>query len=145
MIVLDTTVLVYAAGAGHPLRDPCRRLIQAVAGGALEATTTAEVVQEFVHVRARRRPRDDAVELGVAYAELLAPLVTVTAEELRAGLRLYRETPEIGAFDAVLAAAAMSLNAAAVVSADRGFNAVRGLTHVVPDPESVERLVGPPA
>lgn len=24
MIVLDTTVLVYAKGAEHPLRDPCR-------------------------------------------------------------------------------------------------------------------------
>lgn len=27
MIVLDATVLVYARGADHPLRGPCRELI----------------------------------------------------------------------------------------------------------------------
>lgn len=27
MIVLDTTVLVYATGTEHPLREPCRRLV----------------------------------------------------------------------------------------------------------------------
>ena len=55
MIVLDTTVLVYAKGAEHPLRDPCRQLVAAIAEGALQATTSVEVIQELVHVRACRR------------------------------------------------------------------------------------------
>jgi predicted nucleic acid-binding protein len=54
MIVFDTTVLVYAKGADHPLRDPCRQLI-AAAERRIEATTTVEAIQEFVHVRSRRR------------------------------------------------------------------------------------------
>jgi predicted nucleic acid-binding protein len=60
MIVLDTTVLVYAKGTDHPLRVPCRQLIQAVAERQIAATTTIEVIQEFVHMRARRRGREDA-------------------------------------------------------------------------------------
>lgn len=40
MIVLDTTVLVYATGAEHPLRAPCRLLIDMIAQGKVEATTT---------------------------------------------------------------------------------------------------------
>jgi len=66
MIVLDTTVFVYAKGADHPLRDPCRELIAAIADERIEATTTAEVIGEFVHVRARRRGRGDAAALGRA-------------------------------------------------------------------------------
>ena len=54
MIVLDTTVLVYALGGEHALREPCQRLVEAVAEGRVEATTTVEVIQEFVRVRARR-------------------------------------------------------------------------------------------
>lgn len=54
MIVLDTTVLVYATGSGYPLREPGRRLVDAVANGVLTARTTVEVIQEFMHVRARR-------------------------------------------------------------------------------------------
>ena len=55
MIVIDTTVLSYAVGVEHLLRDPCIRLLRAHADGAIDAATTIEVVQEFVHVRARRR------------------------------------------------------------------------------------------
>src|SRR6478672_1126812 len=106
MIVLDTTVLVYAKGADHPLRDPCRELLQAIAEREIAATTTVEVVQEFVHVRARRRGRADAAALGRDYAELLSPLLSVTSDDLAEGLAWYRRSKRLGAFDAVLAAAA---------------------------------------
>lgn len=141
MIVLDTTVLVYATGADHVLREPCRQLVEAVAAGRIEATTTVEVIQEFVHVRGRRRPRTEAAELGAAYADLLAPLLVVTGGELAAGLRLYRDLKRLGAFDAVLAAAALSTQAAALVSADAAFRGVPGLDHVVPDAVGVGRLL----
>src|SRR3546814_18276501 len=42
VIVLDTTVLAYAVGDAHPLRDPCRRLLSAHAMGRVEAATTLE-------------------------------------------------------------------------------------------------------
>lgn len=84
MIVLDTTVLVYAKGAEHPLRDPCRDLVAAIADERIAATTTAEVIQEFVHVRARRRDRSDAAALGRDYAELLSPLLTINRGHLEA-------------------------------------------------------------
>jgi predicted nucleic acid-binding protein len=66
VIVLDTTVLVYAVGDDHALRDPARAIVEAAEGGAVQATTTVEAIQEFVHVRARRRSRPDAAALGRA-------------------------------------------------------------------------------
>jgi len=71
VIVLDTTVLVYAKGAEHPLREPCRTIIQAAEGGRVRATTTAEAIQEFIQVRARCRDRADA-----AGSTLRPPVVT---------------------------------------------------------------------
>lgn len=141
MIVLDTTVLVYAVGAEHPLRDPCRRLVRAVEQGAIEATTTVEVVQEFTHVRSRRRSRADAVGVASAWVELLSPLLVVSAADLRAGLTVYREADRLGAFDAVLAATARAAGAAALVSADRAFAEVGSLTHVVPDDDGLAQLL----
>lgn len=140
MIVLDTTVLVYALGAGHPFRDPCRQLIQAIADGTIEATTTVEVVQEFVHARARRHGRIDASRRGRDYADLLAPLLTVSAAELRDGLALYERNDALGASDAVLAATAMAVGGA-LVSADTAFAAVPGLDHVVPDTAGMAALL----
>lgn len=143
MIVLDTTVLVYAVGEAHELRDPARALVQSVERGAAQATTTAEAVQEFVHVRARRRDRRDAASLGRAYAALLSPLLQVSEDDLVQGLRLFERNEELGAFDAVLAAAAIGAGADALVSADRSFASVRGLRFVDLDSPELLGLIGP--
>ncbi len=141
MIVLDTTVLVYAVGERHELREPSQQLLRAIGDGALQATSTPEVIQEFVHVRARRRDREDASALGTAYCELLAPLMLVDEDDLRMGLALYERRNGLGCFDAVLAAAARRRGAAALVSADRAFAAVPELRHVQLARGAVERLL----
>jgi predicted nucleic acid-binding protein len=140
VIVLDTTILVYAHGRGHPLREPCRSIL-AAAAELREVRTTVEVIQEFAHHRARTRDRADAVRLARQLAEGLGPLVAVTPADLEDGLRLFEEVAELGAFDAVLAAAARNSGADALVSADRGFAAVPGLQYVDPaEPGALERL-----
>lgn len=131
MIVVDTTVLVYAVGEEHPLRAPCRWVLAQIGEGAVAAATTVEVIQELVHVRARRRGREDAVAIGRAFATLLAPLLRPSAEDLDAGLDLLVEHESLGAFDAVLAATARRSDAA-LVSADRAFADVGGLVHLDP-------------
>ncbi|MGQ0680134.1 MAG: type II toxin-antitoxin system VapC family toxin [Actinomycetota bacterium] len=139
MILLDTTILVYSVGTDHPLRDPCRLIVQAVASGRLTASTTVEVIQEFVHVRARRRDRQDAASLGNAFAELLSPLVSPGRAELENGFGLFISYPALGAFDAVLAAAAMK--AGALASADSAFKGLPQLNHVDPGhPDLAETL-----
>jgi uncharacterized protein len=141
MIILDTTVLVYAKGGSHPLREPCRALMEAVTRKAIEATTTPEVIQEFAHVRARRTGRGVAAGEALDLVGALAPLLTVDAASLTLGLRIYEETAGIGSFDAVLAAAAITLSADALVSADRGFADVGGLTHLDPAaPDFLQRV-----
>lgn len=133
MIFLDTNVLVYALGAEeHPLARPCRSLVAAVAAGEREATTLVEVVQEFAHVWARRRPRQQAVSRARDYAALLAPLTSTGQADLDAGLVLFESVDRLDAFDAVLAATALRTGAGAVVSADRRFAGVPGLVHVDP-------------
>ena len=139
MIVLDTTVLVYAMGTDHPLRKPCRDLIEAVADSRVEATTTVEVIQEFVHVRARRRDRKDAAAQGADYAELLSPLLIVSSQHLHRGLTLFESLDSLGAFDAVLAAAAADVGP--LVSADTAFADLPGVEHVIPDDTGVAHLL----
>lgn len=141
MIVLDTTVLVYAVGTEHHLRDPCRELVAAIGAGRISATTTVEAIQEFAHVRSRRRGREDAAKIAAAFASLLGPLLLVTEHHLRDGLELWRRHEQLGAFAAVLAAAS-STAGAAVVSADMAFGDVRNLVHVRPDRAGVDHLLG---
>ena len=142
MILLDTTVLSYAVGATHQLREPCRRLLTAHAEGRVELTTTAEVVQEFAHVRARRRPRSDATALARRYRSAFSPLTTEVAD-LDLGLTLYERYERLGAFDAVLAAVALNRDAEALVSADRAFRDVEHLLQWIdPAALAIDQLSG---
>lgn len=139
MIVFDTTVLVYAVGADHPLREPCREVLRHAA--RLAATTTPEVIQEFTHVYSRRRSRAEAASLARDYVRLLGPLLVLEEQTLLDGLTIFVSAPGLGAFDALLAAATLDAGASALVSGDQSFARVPGLPHVVPgSPESVALL-----
>lgn len=110
--------------------------------GDIRATTTAEVIQEFAHVRARPRSRDDAAELARSYAVVLSPLLAENEEDVVAGLGLWTQHRALACFDAVLAATSIRAGATGFVSADRAFAAVVGLSHVDPaDPAAVATLL----
>lgn len=141
MLTIDTNVLMYKSGGDHPLKAPCTRLISLIAEGELEAMTTPEAIQEFAYLYARRRGRHAAVQRATEYAELLAPLRLSEPEHLAAGLQLWADNEALGAFDAVLAAVALDTKYATIVSADRAFASVPGLTHVYPDDEGIASLI----
>lgn len=138
--MLDSNVLFYAAGDDHPLRVPCRELVTAITASRIEATTTVEVIQEFASVRARRRSRAEAASLAGRYADLLDPLLPIAADDLVSGLGLWQQHEALGSFDALLAAAAIRVGAT-LVSADKAFGRVQGLSHAVPDVRGVRRLL----
>jgi len=142
VIVLDTTVLAYAVGTEHPLREPSRRLLRAIGEGTLTAATTVDVIQEFAHGHARRRPRAEAAAHARRYATLLAPLLSPAEADLAAGLQLFEKQESLDAFDAVLAATAIAHEAKALVSADRAFAAVRRLPFVELGSPEFEALLG---
>jgi len=140
VIVLDTTVLSYAEGGEHPLRVPCRRLIQAQAEGRVTAATTLEVIQEFVRVRAHRRSRTNAVYLARQWMTAL-DLIAVGSDDLDLGLTLFESLPRLGSFDSVLAAVALNRRAEALVSADHAFGDVPGLAWVDPATPALDSLI----
>lgn len=124
-MILDTTILVYAVGGDHPLRGPCADLIARIGRGEIRATTTVEAIQEFTHVRARRRSRRDAIDLADNYIDLLSPLVAPDADMLRGALGWFG-SEEVGAFDAVLVAAAFDTDQS-IATADRAFGEIAEL------------------
>lgn len=140
MIVIDTTILVCAVGDSHPLREPCRKLFVALREGRVEARTTIEVVQEFAHIRARRRMRANAAALARAYTVLLKPYPVDTAD-LLLGLTLFEQTPALGAFDAVLAATALNRQAEALISADKAFGDVTDVRWIDPAMQELDALL----
>jgi predicted nucleic acid-binding protein len=131
LILLDTTVLLHAVGDDHALRAACRRLLKAHLNGDVQAATTVEVIQEFAHVRSRRRSREDAVALAREYSALI-PLLATDSRDLDLGLTLYESHRRIGPFDAVLAAVTLNRQLDGIASTDQAFGDVAGLPWIDP-------------
>ena len=126
MYVLDTNVFVYAVGQPHQLRDPAQALLRSAGADRVSISTTPYVVQEFAHVYAARRPREQADRLARDVARATAPLVPALERDVPVALEMFTEHPNLDAFDCLLAAVVMR-EGAGLISADRGFSTVPGL------------------
>jgi hypothetical protein len=141
LIVLDTNIPAYAGGRDHVLKEPCRRLLNEVVEGAITATTTTEVIQEFVHVRARSRGRTDAVQVAAHSVDVLSPLIVIEEEVVSAGLLIYEKASE--PWHVRLGPGRRDHRAqGTLVSADSAFGSVGRLRHIEPGMARFEALVG---
>jgi len=136
---LDTNVFLYAAGADHPIRDPCRRVLQRVAEGTLDAVTSSEVVQELLHVLVRRGRRADALRLARDVVALFPDLLPVGREEMEVAADLLERLPQASVRDAVHAATMRTNGVAAIVTVDAHFDAFPGVRRVDPADAAPDR------
>lgn len=131
-IFVDTAILMYAAGAEHPLRAPCRAIVRAVGAGTIEAVTSTQVVQEILHRYAAIGRRSDGVALAEATLDLFAPVLPVTHALIRRVPVLLERYSELSARDAVHAATCLHEGIVEIVSPDRAFDRVAGLRRLDP-------------
>ena len=131
-LFLDTALFMYAGGREHPLRAPCRAILERVAAGSLDATTSTEVVQEILHrFVAVGRP-----EVGAAMAldvlDAFEPVLPVTHGVMRRMPDLLGRYPALSARDLVHVATCLEEGIEAIVSPDRGFDQVREIQRIDP-------------
>jgi len=132
-VFLDAAVFMYAIGEEHPLRDPCQRVLRHAAEQRIDAVTSAEVVQEVLH-RYLAVGRPD-IAIGAARGILTAfgPVMPVTHEVMsRVADLAGRHSPTLSARDLVHVATCIEHGIDEIVTTDRGFDQVEGLTRIDP-------------
>jgi hypothetical protein len=129
---IDTAVLMYASGAEHPLRAPCRRVMLAIGSGELAAVTSVAVVQELLHrfIAIRR------VEIGRRLAsdamDAFAPVLPISHALMRRVPDLAARYPQLAARDLVHVATCVHEGITEIVSPDRAFDQVAELRRLDP-------------
>lgn len=131
-LLIDTDVFLYARGGQHDYREPCRAILRGAAGHQVRLEASVEIVQEFAHVLVRRGiDRSSAVtEAEEVRAQCL--LHPFDDDVLSRALALVGGHEALGVRDAVHAATALGAGIDAVVSADRVFDGVEGVTRIDP-------------
>jgi predicted nucleic acid-binding protein len=130
--LIDANVFIYAAGDDHPNKAPCLRVLDNVHSGELEANTDIEVLQEILHYYQRRGDAAFGAEVvDHALAVVPEPLAITVTVLLTAG-EMLRAHSSLEARDAVHAAVVLGEGLEGIISADRGFDAIAGITRFDP-------------
>ncbi len=139
--LFDTGVFVYAVGADHPYREPCREILRRARSGDLRGEASTDLLQELAHQRFRRTgDRHQSVSTARAAASLCR-LHELRPEDVLQGLELYRAHEGLTARDAVFAAVALGREIGAILATDRAFDLVPGLERIDPaDRDAVSAL-----
>lgn len=133
MRLIDANVFIYASGAEHEYKAPSVRALNRARSGDIEAASDVEALQEVLNYYHRR----GATELGAGVVEnaLIAfpNLFPVTVAVVdRARRLLVGHSNDISARDAIHAAVVLEHRLEGIISADKGFDAIAGVTRFDP-------------
>lgn len=143
-VLIDANVFLYARGRAHDYREACRAVLWTAAEGSIRLEASVEVVQEFAHVLMRRGVDRSAAVTQAREVGAQCLLHAFDEEVLTRVLTLVADHPTLGMRDAVHAATALGAGIEQVVSADRAFDDVEGITRVDPlDADSPWNQAGP--
>jgi len=121
---------MYAAGVPHELREPSVRIVRLVRDGMLQAVISAEVIQEILHrFVAIRRPGVGA-RIARDALDLFAPVLPITHAVMDRMPELIARYPSLTARDLVHVATCLEDGIGAIVSPDRGLDAVREVRRI---------------
>ena len=132
MILLDSNIFMYAAGAPHTSKEPSAALLQRVALGQVDVAVDAEVLQEILHRYRAINHWVDGCRVYDLARKIVPTVVPITAEildEARSLLDIHRQ---LMARDALHAAVCRKAGADAICSYDRDFDQIKGLQRLEP-------------
>ncbi len=125
---------MYAAGTDHPLKEPCRIIIEAAARQGTLFFTNAEVLQELIH-RYRAINAWTARGLGTfkAFATAMEDRIEpIFAEDVQCAAGLVDTYPRLSARDLVHLAVMERVGATAIITADTTFDGLDGIERLDP-------------
>jgi predicted nucleic acid-binding protein len=130
--LIDANILMYAAGAAHPNKEPSIRFLERVANGEVAATIDAETLQEILHrYRAIERWADGRKVYDLA-RELFPDVIPVTASVLDRARTLLDGSTSLMARDALHAAVVLEEGLDGIYSYDRDFDHIPGIRRLQP-------------
>ena len=126
MIFVDTNVFMYAVGCSHPLQDAAQDFFAEAADSHLRLFTSAEVLQELMHVYEATGRMDTFAVAMELVDRSTAEVWPLEREDIELARQLYAQYPELSARDLCHLASCRRRGISRVKTFDQAFLAVAG-------------------
>jgi predicted nucleic acid-binding protein len=132
MKLLDTNVFIYARGRPDPYKDACAAILGQARTDPAAFGLDVETLQELLEVYSRRGERSTGVEIGVMVLKAFPDPFPVTRDQIEEAIDIVKGYRRLLPRDAIHASVVRTYGLEGIVSADRGFDRVAGLTRFDP-------------
>lgn len=130
MILIDSNVPMYLVGADHPHKADARRLLEAAIASRERLVTDAEVLQEILH-RYVAIERREAIQAAFdAVLGIVDEVLGITLADAERAKAIVLGRMRLSARDALHAAVMERAGIERIMSFDRGFDGLPGVTRL---------------
>lgn len=129
---LDANVVMYAAGAAHPLREPCRNALKRAVDRHAGLITDAEVLQEILHRYFSIGLPDVAQAVYRSTISLCGEVLPIEVRHTSRALELLLEHRALTPRDAVHVATMETHGLTRLLSTDRDFDVLSQVERIDP-------------
>lgn len=130
--LIDAAIFMYAAGAAHPLKQPSITVLARARARSLDATTSAEVVQEIFHRYRAIGRTAGGIALTREVLVTFTPVLPITDAVVRRLPELAERYSNLSSRDLVHVATCIEHGLDTIISPDRGFDEVSEIMRVNP-------------
>lgn len=130
---VDANIIMYCLGSSHPLREPCRSLLDEMKKGQRVAVTNTEVLQEILHRYFSLRKTAIGEIAYRALTRLCRTILPVTIRDTDLALGLLKAHPQITTRDAVHAATMLNNGIREIISTDTHFDQIGEIYRIAPE------------
>ncbi len=130
MILLDSNVPMYLVGAEHPHKVDARRLLERAVAENQRLVTDTEVLQEILHRYVAINRRDAIQPCFNVVLEIVDEVLPVTVETVSVAREIVIGHPDMTARDAIHLAIMREHDIERILSFDRHFDALPGVTRL---------------
>ncbi len=132
-VFIDTNIPMYAAGASHPLQEPARQVILAIATSQLDAVTDAEVFQEILYRYLHIGEREKGFRVFDHFRRIMmGRILPIEDADMQQARTLAERYPDLSPRDLIHLAVMLRHQMEEIVTTDTGFDPVKEVRRIDP-------------
>jgi predicted nucleic acid-binding protein len=130
--LIDANLLIYSVGVIHPYKAPSIEVLARERRGEVEANISTEILQEVLNYYHHRRRTEFGLRLFDDLMLQFPSPYPILVGTIRTARQILEGHPVLDARDAIHAAVVFEHRLEGIISADRAFDGIAGLTRFDP-------------
>jgi Predicted nucleic acid-binding protein, contains PIN domain len=129
---IDANVVMYSLGGSHPLRDPCKKILEKIKAQKIRVVTDTEVLQEILYRYFSIKKYAFGEIAYISMVQFCAKIFPVRVQDTDRALELLKTSPAITSRDAIHAATMINNGIKQILSTDTHFDLIPEIRRIDP-------------